>query len=632
MQINSSKQLTLLVGKTSIPVLVNSAGFRRAIREAAQKCVANHSGKGSDSRTVNRSKHLLQQAYQRGLTYLLTMQLNDELSTKRLLNCIDERRYGPESSMIPWDALRDLQTVLKRESKRDVRLKRIAHCEAHCRETQIDEGIQDFEDSVEFHFRILKVNLSKSDPSPEHQLSGETKTTLVRTPIPWDAIDPPLVFGSDGAFFGRSAVHPRDLTHVLALGGTGVGKTESVTKPAVAAALAYELFDGTKSAVLVIDPKTELIEKVKSVLTARGEMNRLFVVGDHPPIKLFTSGSPLSQSDRLQKLRAYVPKADGSNKNEYWKQLGDSMLLDFMQLEEIYATKTGGHRLLRTLAVGLKLAIDDDRGYWQSLRDVLAYSCTGPQKLKETSELLRRHCRVASIVSSSMQVMQTYTASDSLIEQWNYVVMSAQPTIAALANPDLSLLVNLDILGDTNHSGTDVSELMEMSKVIIFCPQPKSSHDIAAKALKDKFYEASLSRKNLKMGVFIVIDEAHRFITDDPKSQSSEASFIDVCRAYRVNMILATQSLGSIKRALGSDNAAQDALDIICQNTPTKVVFRCNDTDTVIWLKSQIPQPADGSPHVISVRPPSGLEPGEAYNLWADGTWSRQRARLSGLA
>jgi hypothetical protein len=287
---------------------------------------------------------------------------------------------------------------------------------------------------------------------------------------------------------------------------------------------------------------------------------------------------------------------------------------------------------MRTLVQGLKLATNKDGGYWQSLRDVLAYSCTGPQKLKETSELLRRHCRAAAIVSSSIQVMQTYTASDNLIEQWNYVVMSAQPTISALANPDLSLLVNLDILGDASHCGTDAAELMEASKVVIFCPQPKSAHDIAAKALKDKFYEASLSRKNLTMGVFIVVDEAHRFITDDPKSQSSEASFIDVCRAYRVNMILATQSLGSIKRALGSDTAAQNALDIICQNTPTKVVFRCSDADTVTWLKSQIPQPADGSPHVISVRPPSGLEPGEAYCLWADGTWSRQRARLSGLA
>lgn len=629
---HSSTPLTVFVGSARIPVLVNSITFRRTIREAAQICVAGHPEKRPVSRSGQKAKDLLQQVYQRVLVQLLTMPLKDECSTTSLLACLNKRKHGSENTIVPWDPLRLHQRVLAIGSKRDARLKRLTVCEEQCSGLQIEEGVQEFEDSVELQARLQQINRKDAVGSVSFLRSDAALPSMIRTPIPWAETDPPLIFGLDGAFFGRSTVHPKDLTHVLALGGTGVGKTESVTKPAVAAALAYQLRDGTKAAVLVIDPKAELIDKVKAVLTARGEMDRLFVVGQHPPVKLFPVDSPLSQSDRFQKLKAYVPRSERGGQNDYWKQLGEAMVVDLMQLEEQYAKQTGDQRLMSTLAKELRLSTNQTAGYWTVLRDVLAYSCTGPVKLKATSHLLRRYCRAAGIVSSSMQVMDTYTGANDLIEQWNYVVMSAQAIITALANPDLEEYVNLDILGESEQPYTDVAELVDGSKVILFCPQPKSAHDIATKALKEKFYEASLARKNLRTGVFIIIDEFHRFVTDDAKSQSSEASFIDVCRAFRVNMFLATQALGSIKRALGSDTAAQNAVDVLCQNTPTKVIFRCSDVDTVSWLKTQIPHPADGSPHVISVRPPSGLAPGEAYNLWADGTWGRQRARLNGLA
>lgn len=634
MQIKSPQPLTIMVGKACIPVLARSVVVRRTIREVAQACVASHPDRRPVTRAVEADKLQLQRTYQRALLYVLALPLFGECSTVHLLNCLSKRKNAGEDSAVPWDAMRDQRRTSSPKSKRDARLKRIAMCAEQCHDAPIIEGVQEFEASVELQARLLQIN-QKGDAAAQlrhrNDHDGQAQS-MVRTPIPWCETDPPLVFGRNGAFFGRSAIHPRDLTHVLALGGTGVGKTESITKPAVAAALEYQLNDGTKAAVLIIDPKAELIDKVKSVLAARGEMDRLHIVGQHPPTKMFTVDCQLSQSDRYQKLLAYVPSQSRSDHNAYWSQLSEATVRDFMQLEELYANKTGNQRLMATLARELKLPTAHEGGFWHALRDVLAYSCTGPQKLKSTSDLLRRYCRAAGIESSSMQVMQTYTGANDLIEQWNYVVMSAQSTIAALANPDLEKFVNLDILGASDEDHTDVAKLVDAGKVVLFCPEPKSAHDIAGKALKEKFYEASLARKNLRMGVFIVIDEFHRFVTDDVKSQSSEASFIDVCRAFRVNVFFATQALGSIKRALGSDAAAQNAVDVICQNTPTKAVFRCSDADTVSWLKTQIPHPADGSPHVIAVRPPSGLEPGEAYNLWADGTWGRQRARLTELA
>lgn len=634
MQIESPQPLTILVGKACTPVLFSSVIVRRIVRDVALACTAFHPDRRPATRVVEAEKLQRQRTYQRALLYVLALPLFGQCSTEHLLNCLIKRKNAEEDSVVPWDAVLDQHRAMSPQSKSDVRLKRIAMCAEQCHDTPMMDGVQEFEATVELQARLMQINQKGAATVQSIHLNDHDRQTqsMVRTPIPWCETDPPLVFGRNGAFFGYSEIHPRDLTHVLALGGTGVGKTESVTKPAVAAALAYQLGDGTKSAVLIIDPKAELIDKVKSVLAARGEMVRLHIVGQQPPTKMFTVDCKLSQSDRYQKLLAYVPSRSASSQNAYWHQLSEAAIRDFMQLEELYAKKTGNQRLMATLARELKLPTASKGGFWHALRDVLAHSCTGPQKLKSTSELLRRYCKAAGIASSSMQVMQSYTGATDLIEQWTYLVMSAQPTIAALANPDLERFVDLDILGPSDHVHTDVAELVEAGKVVLFCPEPKAAHDIAGKALKEKFYEASLARENLRMGVFIVIDEFHRFVTDDVKSQSSEASFIDVCRAFRVNVFFATQALGSIKRALGSDVAAQNAVDVICQNTPTKAVFRCSDADTVSWLKTQIPHPADGSPHVIAVRPPSGLEPGEAYNLWADGTWGRQRARLTDLA
>lgn len=158
MSIKSSKPLTIFVGIAKIPVLLNSAFFRRTIREAAQMCVANHPDKRPVSRSIQNSKFLLRQAYQRVMVYLLTMPMEDERTTTGLLSCLDKRKHGPEGSTVPWDAMRDHHRALLPKPRRDVRLKRIEHCDDQCRDLQIEEGIQEFEVSVEFSARLLQIN------------------------------------------------------------------------------------------------------------------------------------------------------------------------------------------------------------------------------------------------------------------------------------------------------------------------------------------------------------------------------------------------------------------------------------------------------------------------------------------
>jgi hypothetical protein len=222
--------------------------------------------------------------------------------------------------------------------------------------------------------------------------------------------------------------------------------------------------------------------------------------------------------------------------------------------------------------------------------------------------------------------MLVYTGDDELLRQWCYAVQSAEPLVNALANPDIEKFVDLDPIQNNQSSHTNIADLIENGMVILFSPESTEGHRIAAMALKQKFFESVFSRKNLLRPIGVVIDEAQQFITSD--KETGEQSFLDRCRAYRCIVALATQSISSLKYALGSNAAAQTAIDIVTANTPSKFILRTTDVDTVNWLRSQLPQSTDGNPHIIDVRRPISLRPGEAYFMLADGSWGRRRASI----
>lgn len=490
-----------------------------------------------------------------------------------------------------------------------------------------DCNVAEFENTIELQAMLSSLDLDSDELGP---LNPPHKGTLVRTPMPWRDSDPALVVGRDGAFFGYSKLHPSVLNNVLVLGGTGSGKSRSVVMPLLGAMLNYELENGKKAALLIIDPKRELEEKVRCTLADRGESDRLLVIGECPPIKLFTSDCPLSPSDRLEKLLAFGPADTPDGDHSYWKNLGLAMLRDLVQLEDEFETRTNGQRLIFCLTKELRIPLVNGKGFWPQLRDLLVYSCSSRKKLLETDQLLRKMCSLVGVTTSATKVMEAYTGDDELLRQWCYSVQSAQPLVAALANPDIARFVDLDISPGSSGQHTDVASQLETGQVILFCPESKDGHRVAGLALKQKYYESVYARQDQERGVFIIIDEAQRFLTN--AAETGEQAFLDRCRGYRTVVVLASQSVASIKHALGSNAAAQTAVDILSMNCPTKVILRSTDIDTVAWLKTQLPMPADGAAHIIDIRRPACMAPGEGYLLLADGTWRRQRACLDGLS
>jgi hypothetical protein len=382
--------------------------------------------------------------------------------------------------------------------------------------------------------------------------------------------------------------------------------------------------------MLVIDPKRELEAKVRQVLTQRGELDRLVVIGECSPIRFFEADCPLSATDRLAKCEAFGPAVTPTGDISFWHHLGRALLRDLLQLQTDFFTKTQGGRLFELMADQLGAAQYPEAGSWRQIREILSWARRGGMtKLKEASEALERLAHLAGVTSTAVSTLKNFTKDDDLFRQFTYACQSSDPLVNALSNPDISSFVDLDPLPDLTRVHTDIRSLVDAGKVILFCPEARDGHRLAGKALKAKFFEAVFSRENLARPVAYVCDEAQRFITQD--AESGEQNFLDRCRAYRAICILASQSLASIEHELGSDNAACTALDIISSNTPTKFVMRTTDIRTIDWLRTILPSPETDGPHVVDVRRPSQLRVGEAYSIFADGGWGLHRARLADL-
>ena len=170
------------------------------------------------------------------------------------------------------------------------------------------------------------------------------------------------------------------------------------------------------------------------------------------------------------------------------------------------------------------------------------------------------------------------------------------------------------------------TDVIQAGNIVVYEPGNNTSISIAiGKMLKAGFFKALLIPERLNnpevWPFFYICDEFQRFITFD--DESGEQSFLDRCRAYRVCCGLATQSIASLRYVMPTD-AGQYAIRIMLVNTGTKLFFRTTDQDTADSLSTLIPAPTrEGKMHVVRVRPPTTLQPGECYYLQVNGRAGR---------
>ena len=186
----------------------------------------------------------------------------------------------------------------------------------------------------------------------------------------------------------------------------------------------------------------------------------------------------------------------------------------------------------------------------------------------------------------------------------------------------------LEFTRDVDRQMKDLEQ--EPGVFYVYQPDLYGLDNLIAKAYKVLFFESVLgsgerARNGGEMPLAAYIaDEFQRFITAD--RVHGEQSFLDVCRSFGAFTVIACQSIASLHYALSSLESDTDkrksAIDIICNNTATKIFFRTTDQDTSHRLGTICPQTVRGV-LVTNVRPLSTLGVGECYASFPDGRFER---------
>jgi hypothetical protein len=412
----------------------------------------------------------------------------------------------------------------------------------------------------------------------------------------------------------------------LGLGGTGSGKTHSFVRPVLDSVLQYRLQNGKTYSALIIDPKAELLTSVKATLNAQGESGRLLVVGQCPPVRFFSDTDTYSTNDRFEKLRGFVETHASRPQDDRWQRFSDQLIQAFLNDDQRFFDVT-----TLPLLESLCALVHCDIRYlkisqWQALREIFQFGMGGLSSLKHLSDCYEVLIHSVGMDGMARPLSRYLSMNGDGIDQWFYNARGALSVIEPFASDDIDGLIDLSVRrGGARIDTTSLVDIVDSGNVLVFQPNSRASHSLAGKALKTLFFQTVMSRQDMLRPIAYVCDEFQRFVTLDP--ESGDHNFFDRCRAYRVTVVVASQSVAALQIAMGSGNEARDAVTSLLINLPTKVVFRTPCAQTVEAMKGYIPMDPGGDVHILQCRPPSTLMTGEYYFTNAQD-WGRARHTL----
>ncbi|MCF8169320.1 MAG: hypothetical protein K9K38_09065 [Rhodoferax sp.] len=464
----------------------------------------------------------------------------------------------------------------------------------------------------------------QSTERANHVVLLPSKKPLPPAPIAYTGFEPPLKF--DPPMLGKTQIKLTELSNALVLGSTGSGKTTSFIEPALHAMLQYRN-EGKSATILIVDPKMELLGSVQRKLAELDELDRLVVIGQTGPVKYFDDGCDLTLEDRFAIVNRFVSEK-GSGEDGRWQAMAERLILNFLRDANAFSDIVG-IGLLECVAF---LATDEvqylHRTQWVALKKVLTLGMEDQSQLRQLCDLFDVLCMGVGLTKLDRPLSKYANLKE--LEQYFYNARSALLIVDILGGDDLETLLDMSVQRvQRSVEYCNITDLMERGAVIVFQPRKKASHNLVGAVLKSIFFRCAIERTDMKRSVGYFCDEAQRFITTD--DESGEHAFLDRARAYRVNAILATQSMAALRAAIGGGGRSTAALQSLLVNTPTKVCFRTTDEVAHQTMRSFIPGDPGGMAHVLSARPPSSLQVGECY-FSLGSTWGRSQYRLDGPA
>lgn len=519
--------------------------------------------------------------------------------------------------------------------------------------------------------------------------------------------------------------------HFLIIGETGSGKTVSIIKPLLKAAIEYNNKDYKNSAsVLVVDPKLSELKKFikESYKDDEDTLNRIIDFEEEYIFDFFEGDRDKSLEDKIEILITLSPSFNSNNfgsRNREWFKFASVFIRNIIQFDESVRNITG-KSLWKALEESKyiskqELSISDDQPYFINFKKFIDYISTiitsaGPNReyykiIKTISDLIpddenktdevasngnneepqenkadeirRPHVRSnnnfetsgdqkgkteyknlkeklrASMANSTPnatkppnisildeQKVGNLRGSGFLInskslgkETYGSIILTLSPFVSDYSYSDLNKKIWLDPFNEYNEDKNNkkylnLEEAILNHKIIIFSPTLKISkiEGMLGTILKTKFFKFMLStyeagKRNFP--AFYISDEFHKYITGD--TITGEQNFLDICRAYKISCILATQSYQSLLNAVSNQlvnyGNAENVVDIITINCANRFFFRSQDPKLKNLIRSIVPE-KPGYPHVIDVRPLASLEVGQCYYTLANGKWGIKKINL----
>lgn len=471
-------------------------------------------------------------------------------------------------------------------------------------------------------------------PKCQIAMSGRS-AAAGRPPVPYSSADPKLDLGQSVAPELRHVDLAMPM-HCLAVGASGVGKTQSLVVPRLKAHLAYRLSDGTQSAALIVDPKRELATITESFLADRGESDRLFLAGRDGRVRLFPRSTTLSLHDRVTELFNALgcsPLQRGDSGP--WIQKSLALLLGLIDSHAVVFNQSG-----RDLYIDLMNEAGRDSsahmGYWASLRDVVRLVQEGAVSVRWLHQRLIAHATAVALLPEQRAVfrfLERYAAMDEeAANQISYVTGHLEGPLASLCDEGLCCWLDTtpvpEVVDQRSASPShDIGDLIDGARALVFQPPDSATGDVGTRLVKAQFYRAAMQRTNLLQPVLFLCDEFQRYVTGD--RESGEASLLDRCRAYRVTAVLATQSVSALYDALstrGESGDPKQAVNCMLANIGSAFYFQTCDDVTTQSLQRSLPISVPrGWVHPLEVLPLSSLHVGEAYFVAPQGKWGRTR-------
>lgn len=438
--------------------------------------------------------------------------------------------------------------------------------------------------------------------------------------------------------------------HTLVLGETGSGKTISIVQPILRAVLRYpgnaalnpEVADGLSPSMLIMDPKHELADD--AIRTNRREQLRRRIIRLDTNSRFvlhWFEGTPIGALGLDEQLTQTLRLSPGY---------------------EVELTKTNSAFFVLQASLALQSLLDVDRTvvrlhgiatlerFWASLSaKIEAAVGSVPVDLRYARvAYLRPHTTLITLVAMHRQsVLQAYAATcdefgvalATVLPLSTWLVMRDE-TVAAIVATALNVLRDLSgALAERislnpfepppARNYLSIRQALDEGLVLTMSPNELDPIDVSvAVAAKTLFFRHAFTRSQKQRPVAYIADEAHMVLTVDA---AAEYRFLDRCRAFRCAVVLATQSVASLRMRLNTllpPERAESALDILLANSATKFWFRSTDPGTRMVLRSLIPSPSlDNKAHVVDICPPSVLRTGECYWITPQG-WGRGQIEL----